>query len=247
MANNEDIRNAPLEAIGSLRQTEELFEYLPDVYFFAKNLEGQFITANQVFVEVCGEIEKAAILGKNDFDFFPPDRAQMYIRDDNWVKETGESIINKVELAPDPDMSLNLFVTSKIPLKGEQGEITGIAGIARDMKRAKRNLKPYAHMSKVIDYIHEHYAEELPIPELATIAAMSVSQFERKFKALFRLTPQEYLIEIRLNKACKFMIDTDYTLSQIAQDCGFYDHSHLTRLFVKKFGATPRDYRRKHY
>lgn len=230
-----------------LKQMEELFEYLPDVYFFAKDLEGRFVMANQVFVEICGEVEEDAIIGKTDHDFFPRDRADLYIKDDKWVMETGESIVNRVELAPDPEMSLNLFVTSKIPMRDSSGQIIGIAGIARDMKRAKQNLQPLTNMTAVVEHIHEHFDEDIRIPDLAELAAMSISQFERKFKGLFQLTPQQYLIEIRLNRACKEIVNTDHTLSQIAHDSGFYDHSHFTRQFVNKFGITPREYRKKHY
>lgn len=234
-------------AIESCRQIKELFEYLPDVFFFAKDREGRFIMANQIFVERCGEVEESAIIGKNDHDYFPHDRADLYVRDDKRVMEKGESIINRVELAPDRRFSLNLFITSKIPIRDPDGKIIGLAGIARDMERSSRTLKPFAHMSAAVEFIHEHYSEAIEIPHLARISGMSLSQFERKFKDLFQLSPQHYIIEIRLNMACKLMVTTEQTISQIAHDCGFYDHSHFTRQFVKRFGITPREYQRRHY
>lgn len=234
-------------AIETCRQIKELFEYLPDVFFFAKDREGRFIMANQIFVERCGEVDEENIIGKKDYDFFPHDRADLYVKDDKHVMEKGESVINRVELAPDRHFSLNLFITSKIPLRDSAGEIVGLAGIARDMERSSRTLKPFAHMSAAVEHIHENYADAIEIPYLARISGMSLSQFERKFKNLFQLTPQHYILEIRLNMACKLMITTEYTISQIAHDCGFYDHSHFTRQFVRKFGITPSEYQHRHY
>lgn len=233
-----DLQPCPLEG---------LFEHLPDVYFFAKNIEGRFIMANQLFVEKCGQINKSAVIGKTDYDFFPKDRSDLYIHDDNWVMTTGQSIVNRVELAPDRNLSLNLFVTTKIPLFGEDGKINGLAGIARDLNKSKQHVKPFTQMEKVIDHIHNRCHEQIRIPDLAHLACMSLSQFERKFRELFMLTPQEYIIEIRLNRACKQIAMTENTFSEIAQDCGFYDHSHFTRQFVKHFDITPSEYRRRHY
>ncbi len=226
---------------------EDLFEHLSDVYFFAKNREGCFIMANQLFVEQCGQIEKSAVIGKTDYDFFPKDRADLYVHDDNWVMTTGRSMVNRVELAPDRNLSLNLFVTTKIPLRNKEGEINGLAGIARDLNLSKQNVKPFTQMEKVIDHIHSRFQERIRIPDLASLAGMSLSQFERKFKDLFQLTPQEYIIEIRLNRACKQIAMTVHTFSEIAQDCGFYDHSHFTRKFVEHFDITPSEYRQRHY
>ncbi len=226
---------------------EDLFEHLPDVYFFAKNREGRFTMANQLFVEQCGQIDKSAVLGRTDYDFFPKDRADLYVHDDNWVMTTGRSMVNRVELAPDRNLSLNLFVTTKIPLRDEAGNINGLAGIARDLNLSKQSVKPFTQMEKVIDHIHSKCQEQIRIPDLARLACMSLSQFERKFKDLFQLTPQEYIIEIRLNRACKQIASTEHTFSEIAQDCGFYDHSHFTRKFVEHFDITPSEYRRRHY
>jgi len=231
----------------SLQQIEQLFEFLPDVFFFVKNQSGEFVMANQVFIEKCGEVDVEAIVGKNDYDFFPKDRADLYVLDDKQVMKTGKPIVNRVELAPERDIILNFFVTSKIPLRNNKGEIIGLAGIARDLGKTKQNLKPFAEMAEVVDYIHQNCTERIEIPKLAKIAAMSMSQFERRFKELFNLTPQQYTIEIRLHKACEKIIATDQTFSQIAHDCGFYDHSHFTRQFVKQFGITPKEYRHRHY
>ena len=67
--------------IGHLKS---LYEYMPDIYFFAKNRNEKFVMANQIFVNQCGAEHEQDIIGKTDHDFFPKDRADSYIQDDQY-------------------------------------------------------------------------------------------------------------------------------------------------------------------
>ena len=64
-------QKAFLKQLQSHQQLELLFEYLPDVYFFAKNLNSQFVMANEIFVRKCGASSESDIIGKTDHYFFP--------------------------------------------------------------------------------------------------------------------------------------------------------------------------------
>ncbi len=221
----------------------QLYELLPDVYFFAKNRAGLFVMANRLFIEKCKAREEHEVLGKTDYDFFPKDHADCYTKDDNDVLETGKPILNKVEPAPDRDNSINWVVTSKIPIRSPVGEIIGIAGIARDLNKAVLTISPYRDMTSVLEHINTHYHEDISIRILAEMAHLSVSQFERKFKKTFQLTPVRHIIQVRIKAAKQLLVSTSKKISTIAQDTGFYDHSHFTREFIRETGFTPRDYR----
>ena len=82
--------------------------------------------------------------------------------------------------------------------------------------------------------------------ELATIAHLSLSQFERRFKALFQVTPVQYLIRLRLNKAGQLLTSSTAKITDIASQCGFYDHSHFIRQFTRAYGLSPSAYRQQH-
>lgn len=189
--------------------------------------------------------KESEIIGKTDHDFFPHDRAEIYVKDDQYVMSTGQSIINKVELAPEPDNSMNWFITSKVPLRDHDGRIIGLAGIARDLSKAITSLTPYSEMSNVLQYIDEHFADEIEIHVLAEMMHLSVSQFERKFKKTFQLSPVKHITNVRINAAKRLLTTTNKKVSSIAQDTGFYDHSHLTREFIRHTGMTPSQYRKK--
>jgi transcriptional regulator GlxA family with amidase domain len=82
--------------------------------------------------------------------------------------------------------------------------------------------------------------------ELATMAGLSVSQFERRFRDAFGTSPRQYLVRIRVDAAAKLLTDTERTVSEIALECGFHDHSHLSRSFRKIMQVTPTGYRAAH-
>ena len=221
----------------------QLYELLPDVYFFAKNRAGKFVMANRLFVEKCNVRHEQEILGKDDYSFFPKDNADSYTKDDNDVMETGKPMLNKVEPAPERDNVVNWVVTSKMPVQSMNGRIIGIAGIARDLNKAVLTISPYRDMTAVLEYVNSHYHEDISIKTLAGMAHLSVSQFERKFKKTFQLTPVRHIIHVRVKAAKQLLMTTNKKISTVAQDTGFYDHSHFTREFIRETGFTPRDYR----
>ena len=75
---------------------------------------------------------------------------------------------------------------------------------------------------------------------------MSVRAFERKFRAIFHLTPQKYLRKLQMRMASRALVYTEQPLADVALRCGFSDQSHFTREFRRHFGRTPREYRH-HY
>lgn len=246
MTESDIIRQNFLLKLHSPRQFEVLFENLPDIYFFVKNTECQFVMANKTFYEQCQVESEDEIIGKTDSDFFPKDRADAYIRDDQYVMSTGNSIINQVELGPEPDGSINWFVVTKVPLFSQDGEIIGIAGVARDMRKANHTLRPYNEMASVIEFINTNYSFPITTKKLAGIAHLSVSHFERRFKQVFQISPAKYIQKTRIKSACTFLSTTNDTISSIAQNCGFYDHAHFTKQFIKDVHMTPKEYRKNH-
>ena len=91
-----------------------------------------------------------------------------------------------------------------------------------------------------------NYANAIDIADLARVAGLSISQFERRFRQVFQQTPSRFLIRYRLTRASQMLMRSDTTISEIAQDVGFYDHSHFSREFQKLFGTAPGRYRKEH-
>lgn len=224
----------------------QLFHFLPDVCFFVKNLKSEFVHANPAFVEMLGAQRLEDLLGKTDFDFSPRELANHFVRDDRQVMRSGRPMASRVELVPNADRSISWHVTTKVPVRNERGTVIGLAGFTRDLTRATVTAGRYREMSVVMEYLEKHFPEPVSSPQLAALSHLSVSQFERRFKALFQVTPMQYLIRLRLNKACQMLTASLVKITEIAMQCGFYDHSHFSRQFTATFGITPSAYRRQH-
>jgi AraC-like DNA-binding protein len=223
-----------------------LFEYLPDVSFFVKNTRSEFVYANAPFVEMLGARRLEDILGKTDYDFSPKELANRFVRDDRQVMRSGRPLSSRVELVPNADRSISWHMTSKVPVLDGRGKVVGLAGFTRDMTRATVTAGRYREMSVVMEHLDRHFAEPITVRQLADLVHLSASQFERRFKALFQVTPMRYLIRLRLNKACHLLATSSTKITAVAVQCGFYDHSHFARQFTATFGLSPSGYRSQH-
>jgi PAS domain S-box-containing protein len=223
-----------------------LFEVLPDTYFFVKDRKSRFVDGNRGFVEMLGAHHLSEIVGKSDFDFSPRQLAEKFIEDDKTVMTSRTAIANRVEMVPNADGSISWHLTSKVPLYNSAGRVCGLAGITQDLKRSASAMKRYGAMSEVLDYIDINFGGPIRVADLAALVYLSISQFERRFKALFQTTPLQYINRVRINKACLKLVSTEDTITEIASHCGFYDHSHFIRQFSRSLGVTPHDYRLQH-
>jgi len=88
------------------------------------------------------------------------------------------------------------------------------------------------------DYMMAHYQDNITIDDLAMKAGLSRFHFIRVFQRKFGLPPHAYINQIRLSSA-KHLLDKGNSPAAVALDVGFYDQSHLNRLFKKSFGITP--------
>ncbi len=223
-----------------------LLDLLPDVAFFMKDLEGRFVMHNRRACEFCRAATEEETLGKTDFDFWPPDRAASYVEGDHQVMTTGQPILNAIAAAPEEAGSENLILYSKVPVRDQNGKIIGLAGIYRELDKKGTAPSAYGRMGDALHTMHKHHAENVQIAELAAAASLSISQFNRKFRRMFGTTPREYLLRVRTNAACRLLETTDMTVTAIALETGFFDHSHFTRIFQRIMNIPPGAYRQRH-
>ena len=226
-------------------QLQVLFNYLPGVYFVVKNLAGEVMMANDVALRLCGFERESDMIGKTDRDLFDRERANVYIADDRRGFDTNMPIVEQVELAPDPADAINWFLTTKIPLHSIDGEVVGLACIGRDMTHAYEELSPYTEVNQVLEYVRAHYAEAIRIEDLACLCNLSFSQFERRFRKTFHISPLQHIIQVRIRAACSLLATSHDTVSAIALNVGFYDHSHFSRAFKATIGVSPSLYRKQ--
>lgn len=96
-----------------------------------------------------------------------------------------------------------------------------------------------------IQYIHDNFHKQITIDQLATIENFNVSYYIEWFNREIGMTPNVYIQKLRLEKAKKYLIDTDLSLLMISQLIGYEQQSSLTRLFIKHEALSPSAYRKK--
>jgi AraC-like DNA-binding protein len=242
---HEDARKT-LQSLGEgITQLLPLFDLLPDVSFFMKDTKGRFLALNRLGCEFCGVRTARDAHGKTDRDFFPKDRAEAYIADDQSVIRTGEPVLNRIEPAPEMEGSPHLVVTNKMPLRDRSGRIVGVFGFSRRVEKVRSAPALNNKLAVAVSYLHEHYAEEIATETLAKRAGLSVSQFERIFRKAFGTSLRQYILRVRVERACRCLTDTDDTVAAIAVQCGFYDHAHFSRAFRSLMSVPPSEYRKE--
>ena len=125
------------------------------------------------------------------------------------------------------------------------GELISI--IARIMKLISQEGKKNNELSKLYNAIQIMKSEchiRHSNKELSTLCGISEFYFIRLFKKSFGVSPQEYYAELIIDKSSHLLINTDYSISEIAKLCGFEDALYFSRMFKKHMGISPLAYRK---
>lgn len=226
-----------------------LFDCVDDVLAWVKDRDGRYRWVNRAFLlnYTCNAPEAGAdgVLGKTDYDLSPAFLADQFRLDDEAVL-AGHRVVDRIELVGQPDGRAVWNLTNKIPLIDATGAVAGTAGLTRNLPPTGAPGLPDSGFGAVLAHIRDGYGSPIANRQLARLAHMSVRSFERKFLAVFHLTPQKYLRKLRLRLASRALVATRGSIAEVAASCGFSDQSHFAREFRRHFGRTPRAYR-EHY
>lgn len=108
-----------------------------------------------------------------------------------------------------------------------------------------RNEVDSARMNRVFEFVMQHYQEEITLEKVADLAHMSESAFSRYFKKRTRRTFSQFLSEIRIEHACKHLMEDKMSVAEISFDSGFNNLSNFNRQFKAIKKTTPLAYRAK--
>lgn len=100
-------------------------------------------------------------------------------------------------------------------------------------------------INKVIDYLMYNYKRDTKLVDIAELVNMNKSSFCRYFKYRTHKTFSQFLNEIRITHACKFLMNNELTISEICYETGYNNISHFNREFKRITGLTAKAYRKK--
>ena len=223
----------------------ELFDRLPDVVFFVKDTSGRYVAVNETLVHRLGLNNKSDLLGRTTRDLFPAPLGERYLAQDLGVCRSGREISDLLELHLYPNHREGWCVTTKVPVRGRDGAVIGLAGTSRDVHAPASGSGSLQDLAGTVRHIQEHCDQPLRVEKLAAMARLSPYRFTRRIRLLFGLTPAQLIIKTRVDTARRMLRDSEAPIGRIAVACGYCDQSAFTRQFKAAVGLTPAQYRER--
>jgi PAS domain S-box-containing protein len=128
-----------------------VLDNIPD-QVYVKDTNGRFVTVNPVTARFFGLKSPDDIVGKSDFDFFTPDMAAQFTAEEQALFQ-GRSCVNREAVITDPSGNRRWVLSTKVPLRDRDGNITGLLGINRDIterKLAEQSVRESAETAKAV-------------------------------------------------------------------------------------------------
>ncbi len=120
-----------------------------------------------------------------------------------------------------------------------------IAYISRRLVPLRESVsEKYYHIAGSVRHMEDHFSEHLSLKEISGKSFLSERHFARLFQSVYRVSPFEYLIRYRLERACGLLHTTRFGLGEIAVQCGFGDKVSFSRHFRRVYGLTPGQFRK---
>jgi AraC-like DNA-binding protein len=144
----------------------------------------------------------------------------------NLEKKQGfDSVLELIAILHDLSISSGMRTLSDVPVSNKQFNYNS------------------RRIEKAFEYINYNYSRQITLTEVAKIANMSETSFSRFWKKRTSTTFVDSINKIRIGNASRLLIDTTNTIAEIAYKCGFNNISNFNRIFKKKKGLTPKEFR----
>lgn len=117
----------------------------------------------------------------------------------------------------------------------------------RKNSEGMRNAAPMTRVQAVADLIEENPSSDFSMMELARAANLSDSRFRELFKKLIGMSPKQYCLQKQIEEAKELLVSSDLCIHEVSERVGMTNSHYFSRIFSKKTGVTPSEYREKHH
>ena len=222
---------------------ESLFDHAPDVAFFVKDALGRYLAVNASLVERHGLKHKSEVIGKCSRDICPGDFGNIPSNQDAEVLRTGRPLFDHLELHWYRPYEPVWCLTTKLPIRDSDGKVVGLIGFSRDVRAPIDAQEIPADFAAALEEFEHKLSEQVTPAWFARRSKLTSQRLARLTKRLFGLTPGQFITKTRIAAASRLLRETDRSISEIACECGFYDHSAFTRAFRSAMGVPPSEFR----
>ncbi|WP_349609383.1 helix-turn-helix domain-containing protein [Cupriavidus sp. DF5525] len=234
-----------IDLVLDLALMEQVFDRLPNVLFYVKDKEARYLMVNATLVERSALVSKEDVIGKTADELFEVTGSSTLMQDLSVIR-SGEPITDVLRLFFSADGHRQWCLSSKFPVRDAEGQIAGLLGISRILPRPDEKHASYKRLLQFLKRLEEPAQPNLRISEIAREVQLSLDTLERLCREVFGLTPKQIMMRMRLDRACRLLETTDASITDIAAECGYADHSAFSRQFKAATLCTPQQYRGAH-
>lgn len=221
---------------------EKLFDRMPDVMFFLKDTDGRYVSVNNTLVRHTGRHSKEEVVGLTADELFPITSSSITAQDMS-VIQTGKDIIDALRLFRSADGTKQWCLSSKFGIFDQDRKARGLVGISRILARPDEKHLGYKRLLEFSRLVHSNVGQPLLISDIAEQVNLSMDTLQRLTREVFQLSPKQILMKARIEKACELLESTSNSITDIASECGYSDHSAFSRQFRAALHCTPQQYR----
>jgi len=232
--------------ISEFSQILDVLERLPGAMFMVKDLDSRYIYMSTMLREAIHQKSPEDVIGKTDFDLFPKMIAESFRQNDLLVFNHGKPLVNEVHLTCFFSQSPLWSFSSKYPVRGRGGEVIGLVTLNEPYDHVMGTQAELNLLIPAIDHVTRYYSEPITIGDLSGLCNLSESHFMRVFKQRLNMTAYAFVDQVRMFQAMESLKHSDASITQIALNCGFYDHSAFVKRFKKFTGTTPLRFRQSY-
>ena len=144
---------------------QALIDFLPD-NLWVKDVNGRFVICNKVTASRMGYQSSADLIGKTDLELLSPDIAEKFFADEQTIVRTGQPMIDMEESVFGVSGEKTWILTTKVPLRNDQNDIFGVAGVSRDTTARKRLAAETEYRSGLLHTVSIAAKELLTAPTI---------------------------------------------------------------------------------
>lgn len=194
-----------------------------------------------------------------DFTYYPEDHNEYYFI--HFVGRLAQSLLdcifidgNTVFVGSRPDIA-ELFSEIEKSFEISEDDQTTRAMLLKSIfytmlktrqNKNVKNIQSSLAISKVIIYIQNHFNQNITVDQLANMCYISKNHFMTLFKEHTGHSPINYIINIRIETAKNLLENSNYTINEISAETGFKNSLYFSRIFKKKIGVSPNQYRKEY-
>ncbi|MBE6365885.1 MAG: helix-turn-helix domain-containing protein [Lentisphaerae bacterium] len=154
-----------------------------------------------------------------------------------YCDSAGEDYLNLPELLPETPELLYTVIVPLIQAPAENAYGSYVNSIKKNVSDER--------IIRALDYIEANYKQKISLATVCHVCALSESRFTHLFREQCNISFSDYIQQVRIIEARRYLSGSNYAIAEIALICGFATQSHFTVVFKKICGTTPQDYRKE--